>query len=123
MSKDIERVLKPSEDELHIFNSMLQDFPDTEDAIILDVAVDWYNRAKTSIIIFASFLSYYVAIENVAQSIADGKADFGLNYVKDSKSERKRKREECIEAKLLMNSTLTILQSSLCKLILIVSYH
>lgn len=100
MSQNMDRVLMPFEDDLDIFNSMLQDFPDTEDAIILDAAIDWYNRAKTANNIFASFLCYYVAIENVAQAIAEGNADFGLNYIRDSKSERERKMQECIEVKI-----------------------
>jgi hypothetical protein len=101
MSHVTDRILMPSDVELDILNALLQDFPDTKDAIILDSALDWFNRAKTSNNTFASFLSYYVAIENVALSIAGGKSDFGLNYAKDNRSKRKVKREQCIEAKFM----------------------
>jgi hypothetical protein len=46
--------------------------------------------------IFIAFLCYYIAIESVAVSVADGKADFGLGYSRPTKKERKEERVECI---------------------------
>jgi hypothetical protein len=92
---------KPSKGDLHVLESMLKDFPqaNTSDSIILEIALDWYNHAMSTRNIFIAFLCYYIAIESVAVSVADGKADFGLEYSRPTKKERKEERVECIRRK------------------------
>ncbi len=92
---------KPSEEDLHVLESMLKDFPqsNTNDSVILETALDWYNHAMSTRNIFIAFLCYYIAIESVAVSIADGKADFSLRYSRTTKEERKEERVECIRRK------------------------
>jgi hypothetical protein len=97
---DISKTLfTPSEEDIHILDSLLRNFPKTEDAAILEASMDWYNRAGSSNNIFASFLSYYISIESVASAIADGKADFGISYQRESKAQRREGRNKCIEEK------------------------
>lgn len=92
---------KPSKEDLHVLESMLKDFPqaNTNDSIILEIALDWYNHAMSTRNIFIAFLCYYIAIESVAVSVADGNADFGLEYSRPTKDERKEERAECIRKK------------------------
>lgn len=89
----------PTKEDLHILDKMLKEFPRTEDAIILDAAIDWHNRGMSSRNVFAAFLCYYIALENVAVTVADCHADFGLGFHKLSKKERKHKRVACIQKK------------------------
>ncbi|MCX6735868.1 MAG: hypothetical protein NTZ13_02190 [Candidatus Parcubacteria bacterium] len=81
----------PTNEQLDVLNSMLVDFPDTEDAIVLDICIDWFHRGELARRknVFLAFLSYYIALESVATAIADGDADLGLGYVKETKAERK----------------------------------
>jgi hypothetical protein len=90
----------PTEEDTHVLDSLLRNFPESDDAIILDAAVDWYNRGKASTNVFTAFLCYYIAIESVATAVADGKADFGLGYHKESKPERIKRVRGCIQEKL-----------------------
>ncbi len=89
----------PSEQDMHVLDSLFRDFPATDDAILLDAAIDWYTRGKSSQNVLTAFLCYYVAIESVAVAIADGKADFGLGYRKGNKAERRQRRNTCIQEK------------------------
>lgn len=89
----------PQEEDTHLVNSLLKDFPKSEDAIILDAALDWYRRARTSRNPFTAFLCYYIALESVSIAVADGEADFGLNYHRDNKLERRQARLACIQNK------------------------
>lgn len=86
----------PTEDDTHLLDSLLKDFPQSDDAAVLDAAMDWYTRGRSSQNVFTAFLCYYVAVESVARAVADGGADFGLGYRKVGKSERRRARLECI---------------------------
>jgi hypothetical protein len=90
----------PTEEDTHVLDSLLRNFPESDDAVILDAAVDWYNRGKASSNVFTAFLCYYIAIESVATAVADGKADFGLGYHKESKAERNERIRGCIQEKL-----------------------
>lgn len=89
----------PTKKDLHMLNKMLKEFPRTEDAVILDAAIDWYNCGMSSRNVFEAFLCYYIALESVAVTVADGHADFGLDFHKLSKKERMQKRIECIKKK------------------------
>ena len=93
-------LLSPSEDDIHVLDSLLRNFPNTDDAIILETAMDWYNRGRNSNNVFASFLSYYISIESVAVAIFNGQGDFGLGYKREGKAERREQRARCIEEKL-----------------------
>src|SRR5262249_18054137 len=87
----------PSVEDMDMFNSLLTKFPSANDAFILSSAVDWHTRGNSSQNVFSAFLCYYVAIENVAVAVADGKADFGLSYQKEGKSKRREQRRNCIQ--------------------------
>lgn len=89
----------PSKEDLNILDAMLQNFPKTEDAMILEAAIDWYNRGRTSRNIFNMFLCYYIALESVAITVADGEADLGLGYARENKAERTQNRIKCIREK------------------------
>jgi len=96
-AEKIEPLLLPDADAMTAFNSLLLDFPKGKDADVLDFALDWYRRGRVVTNVFASFLYYYISIESVAQAVWDGDADFGLNFTKETKPQRKKKRRECIE--------------------------
>jgi hypothetical protein len=89
----------PSEGDLELLDSVLKEFPATEDSIVLDAAIDWFNRGRSSRNVFVSFLSFYIAFESVAAAIADGEADLGVQYKQVSKEQRRARRRECIEVK------------------------
>lgn len=89
----------PTSNDLQILDSMLRDFPKTEDAIVLDAAIDWFNRGRSSRNIFTAFLCYYIAIESVAIAVVDGEANLGLSPVQESKSEQAQLKTECIKKK------------------------
>jgi hypothetical protein len=82
----------PSEEDTRILDSLLRDSPATDDAFILDAAIDWYNRGKSSQNVLTAFLCYYVAIESVAAAIANGKADLGLQYHNGTQAGRRQMR-------------------------------
>ncbi len=86
----------PTVEDTQLIDSLLKGFPQSDDADVLNAAVDWYTRGKSSQNVFTSFLCYYVAIESVASAVADGGADFGLGYQKESKAERRQARLDCI---------------------------
>jgi len=92
-----EKFWAPNEEDTGLLNSLLKDFPQSDDAVVLDAAIDWYTRARSSQNVFTAFLCYYVAIECVARAVADGNADFGLGFHRKSKAERRRTRVECIQ--------------------------
>ncbi|MDR3519907.1 MAG: hypothetical protein P4L63_03430 [Candidatus Pacebacteria bacterium] len=81
----------PTVEELKTLNSMLVDFPNGEDAIILDICLDWYHRGELAHRknVFLAFLCYYIAIESVAIAITEGDASLGLEYTKETKTGRK----------------------------------
>jgi hypothetical protein len=90
---------QPSKDDLDLLDSLLKDFPATTDAVVLDAAIDWFNRGRSSRNVFVSFLAFYIAFESVASAIADGKVDLGVRYNRMSKAERLEQRARCIRAK------------------------
>jgi hypothetical protein len=89
----------PSKEDLSHLDAMLRNFLKTEDAMILEAAIDWYNRGRTSRNIFNRFLCYYIALESISVAVADGEADFGLEYSRESKAERRHKRMDCVQEK------------------------
>jgi len=89
----------PSYDDTHLINSFLRDFPTTDDAEVLDAALDWFRRGQASRNMFTAFLCYYIALENVALAVAEGEADLGLKYHRQNKAERKQKKLSCIREK------------------------
>lgn len=91
----------PTKEDLDIFNSLLVDFPSSEDAIQLDIAIDWYHRGELAKLKnpFVAFLCYYIAIETMANSISNGDADLGLNFQKESREEKRKSITEEIRKK------------------------
>lgn len=97
MIEQSEAKASPTSEDLDILDTMLKKIPyEGNDALVLSYAIDWYVRGRTSKNIFMRFLSYYIALESVASAIAEGEADFGIGYQKESKAERKKKRIEGI---------------------------
>ncbi|MFY9610974.1 MAG: hypothetical protein WAU45_20480 [Blastocatellia bacterium] len=71
----------------------------TEDANILNAAIDWYNHGRSARNISTAFLCYYIVLETIAIAIKDGGADFGLGYHRESKTVEKQMKHKCIEEK------------------------
>jgi hypothetical protein len=92
-------IAKPSVEDVGVFNRLLTEFPEGNDAILLDASLEWYRHALSEPNPFSAFFSYYVAIERGAVAIHDGNADFGLGYTRRPKNERSRERDECIRQK------------------------
>ncbi len=99
MTRSIGSCASPKEEDLGIINSLLEEFPQTEDANILLSAIDWYNKGRSSSNIFTSFLCYYIAMESVANAIVEGDAHLGIDFYKDAPKKRKENRIKCIQAK------------------------
>lgn len=89
----------PSREDLHVLDAILRNFPRTEDAFILDAAIDWFNRGRSSRNIFTTFLCYYIALESVAIAVAEGGADLGLGYSQESKEVQTKRIIKCIQEK------------------------
>lgn len=89
----------PTEEDLKILESIFNSFPEDMDAEIIDAAIDWFNRGKTTRNIFTAFLCYYIAIESVAIAIAKGQAGLSLHQSQDYNHETDSKKIECIHLK------------------------
>jgi hypothetical protein len=89
----------PTEEDLKFFNSLLVDFPENEDALVLDQALDWYTRGKSSPHVFTKFLCYYISVESVATAVFEGKADLKFGFKKSGKAAARAERAACIQAK------------------------
>ena len=89
----------PTEEDLKILESIFNSFPEDKDAEIIDAAIDWFNRGKTTRNIFTAFLCYYIAIESVAIAIAKGQAGLDFHQSQDYNHETDSKKIECIQLK------------------------
>lgn len=89
----------PSEEDLKFFNSLLLDFPQSWDALVLDQALDWYTRGRSSPHVFTKFLCYYISVESVATAVFEGKADLGFGFKKSGKAAVRAEKAACIQAK------------------------
>jgi hypothetical protein len=88
---------QPSSDEMEHFNELLKRFPQTEaENAVLEDAIDWYSKGVKQKNHLNEFLSYYVAIEQIAFAVFDGDADFGLDPQRKTKAERAADRDACI---------------------------
>jgi len=104
----------PTEEDLKFFNALLLDFPKNEDALVLDQALDWYSRGRSSPHVFTKFLCYYISVESIATAIFEGKADLKFGFKKGKKADIRTEKAICIRAKL-MSCTQRILKSSFGK--------
>jgi len=95
----------PTEDDLEILNSILPNILSGEKFVLINAAIDWYNHGRSSKNVFTGFLCYYIALESVAIAIANGRADFGLNFTREPRNIRKKLRNECIKEKHDANYT------------------
>lgn len=89
----------PNEEDLEILQSIFSSFPENEDAEIIDAAIDWFNRGKTTRNIFTAFLCYYIAIERVAIAVAERKASLGFVKSDEKQHEIEKRIAECIRLK------------------------
>ena len=87
----------PTEDDLKLLDTIFPNILSAKEFFIINAAIDWYNQGKSAKNVFNKFLCYYIALESVALSIADGKADFNLSLSRDPRDVRKRRRNECIK--------------------------
>jgi hypothetical protein len=92
-------VAMPSQEDIQLLDSMLTQFPKTQDAIVLDAAIDWYNHGRSARNIFTAFLCYYIAFESVAIAVAEGDADFNLNCPHENGMDSKNNKTTCIQEK------------------------
>lgn len=97
MHEHIEPIALPTEEDLKILDTFLKAVPyNGTDAAILSYSIDWYVKGRTSRNVFLRFLSYYISFESIAIAIADGDANFGLDFKPETKSERKERTIKCI---------------------------
>ena len=92
---------KPTKNDLSVLDSLLRNFPGTEDALLLDAAIDWYNRGTSTDNVFTAFLCFYIALESIAIATARGRADFGLatSLPARTKGEKRAETVQCISEK------------------------
>ena len=90
----------PTKDDLALLGQVIQKFPfeKQDEASVLAVAIDWFNRGRTSSNRFTAFLCFYVAIELVAHEVADGESLFGMTVPNLTGEEKKRLRLDGIKA-------------------------
>lgn len=81
---------QPKNEDMKVLNSMLLDFPRTEDANILNVALEWHHQAKHSNGPVA-FLCCFIALETIIHPVSDREADLGI--ILPSKENKVEKRE------------------------------
>jgi len=89
----------PTEEDLKFFNALLLDFPKNEDALVLDQALDWYSRGRSSPHVFTKFLCYYISVESIATAIFEGKADLKFGFKKGKKADIRTEKAVCVRAK------------------------
>jgi hypothetical protein len=92
-------VATPTKEDLQVLDSLLRNFPERNDAIILDNAIDWYNRGQSERSVFTSFLCFYIALESIAIAVTEGDADLGLAFSSKTKEEKAQVRSRCIAEK------------------------
>ncbi|HBG25473.1 MAG: hypothetical protein A2Y10_01540 [Planctomycetes bacterium GWF2_41_51] len=91
--------IKLNEEDMNVLDNILNKYPRNKDGLILNSAIDWYNRGTNSKDIFASFLCYYRVIEIIVTSVYSGKAEFGLRFQAEKRDQAKQKSISCIEKK------------------------
>ncbi len=90
----------PTEEDLHILDSMFRKFPISEDAIFLDAAIEWFNRGRSTQNNQVSFLCYYFSFDLLAIAIAEGDAKFNFEKQAVDKKDIEKEKIKCIEEKL-----------------------
>jgi hypothetical protein len=99
MRRSVQRALaKPDKADLDLLNSIFRNFPTTEESIVLDAAIDWYNHGRKAKNVLTEFLAYYIAMESVAVAIFEGAADFGLGIAPEGKIARRESIRKCVGA-------------------------
>ncbi len=86
----------PDENDLQRLNTFLTPVGTENEVALLDAAIDWYNRSRSSRNPLNAFLGYYVSMEAVAVAIGEGIAEFGLGIHRESPSERRARTTDCI---------------------------
>jgi len=99
MTEGARAVATPTEEDLHVLDALLRKFPTSPQAIVLDTAIDWYQRGLSSRNTFTAFLCFYVSIETIVKAIVEGEGDFGLAFAVASKPDQPQQRLECIRRK------------------------
>ncbi len=90
--------VKPSHEDLDILRTILSDSSDSIQDVILDAAIDWYNRGTTSRNPFTAFLCFYIALESIVIAITSGETRFGLDHTLPTNPEQREVRNECIKS-------------------------
>jgi hypothetical protein len=86
----------PSEGDLHVLDRLLA--ASGANRAVVDQAVDWYNRGRSSSNEFVAFLCAYISFESTATAIWNGDIDIRAHFDRPSKAERKAEAARCIEA-------------------------
>ena len=97
--KGVNSLAKLEDKDEALLRTVMERFPNNEDAEILDASIDWYNRGVAARDVFARFLCYYRAVESLALAIAQKKASFDLGYEEESKEEAEQRSIQCIDQK------------------------
>jgi hypothetical protein len=97
MRRSLRGFAKPDKTDLEFLNSIFRNFPSTEESIVLDAALDWYNHGRKAKNVLTEFLAYYIAIESVAIAVFEGAADFGLGIAPEGKVARRESVRRCVE--------------------------
>ena len=86
----------PSEDDLQLLDHLLT----AGDAGrgVIDQAIDWYNRGRSSSNEFVAFLCAYIAFESTAVAVWGGDIAIPIALSRPAKAERKAEVARCIEA-------------------------
>ncbi len=86
----------PSEEDLKVLDSHWRTFASGNDVLVLEAAIDSYNRARRARDRAYAFLGYYIALEQIAIAVTDGIASLGIGY-SGQVDVSKEARKECVE--------------------------
>lgn len=97
---DTEGYATPTKEDLSVLDSLLKIVHTSQqDAIVIESAIDWYNRGRSIRNVFARFLCYYISIESICLAVTAGHADLGLSHRPKKKEERRQEQLDCITQK------------------------
>jgi hypothetical protein len=86
----------PSEDDLRLLDQLLVEGGASRG--VIDQAIDWYNRGRSSNNEFVAYLCAYISFESTAMAVWSGDIDTPAQFTRPSKAERKAETSHCVQA-------------------------
>lgn len=86
----------PSEEDLDLLDKHWRNFPESTDLMIMDEAIDWFNRGNISDLPLIKYLCYFNSLEKIATAVAENKIPTGSG----SEPKEEQDKQKCIQETL-----------------------